>query len=165
VGDILQDADDYQLVRDLLGLGSGEVSDALIESDVYLGYVEGEVEEAIADYASLTGVDLVLLKAGAAAWVAALIAARKSAAEGGGFRIGPYSENSTANEWADRTRDLMQQAAHALSSISTRTLTRPTLLVLAGPTRARSVPADFEAWLEKIQPRILDWLEEGGEDD
>jgi hypothetical protein len=158
---------------------STDIADSVIDSFPFLPYVEAEVGAAITDYASLTGANRCRLKAGVACWTAALLAghlhgkaaAGTFASTGGGFRLGEYEENGPGAvvakvDYRQKALDLVQEAAKALAGISTRSFTRPQALALAGPTRSKSnVPSTAEAWLEKIQPRILDWFEENGEDD
>lgn len=161
---------EYSMVRAELGVDEDTIADADIESLACLFYVEAAVKEIITDWAILlvaADKNTVYLKTGVIKWVAARLCGKLLKSEAGGVRIGDYAETGDKVEWGGRARQLAKEAAGALARISTRTtLVRPTVMVLAGPTRSgATVPTDYEAWLERIQPRLLDWVEEGGQED
>ena len=160
-GDILTGTTDYDLVRDILGVDSTDLPDATITSDAYLTRVEDEVKATITDYGSLADSNLTRIKNGVAAWVAALLCGYFAKQTGGRYKIGDYEEKGEAIDWMARAMELTRQAASALGSISTRTWTRPSLLVVGGPTRSRSnIPTYTEEWLDKIKPPVLDWFDD-----
>lgn len=159
-------AADYPAIRALLGVSSSEVSDATIEQPPFLPEAEALVKAGITNYAALTGDNLQLLKAGVQAMVAALLCAKLQVERADSFRIGDYEEGGSAVKWQERAAGLLQDAQRALAGISTRTWTRPLALAVAGPSRSGSrIPTDLEQWYERILPRLIDWIEEGGEDD
>jgi hypothetical protein len=170
MGDILVDSD-FDIVRSLVDTDSTTVPDNVLSSFVYLDAIETAVKEAITDWATIVsggGNDLIWLKSGTAYMLAARLAARFRATTtaGGGFRIGGYSESGSSVRWDEVARDLMHKAAGELSRISTRTFTRQTLLLADGPTTSgTNVPEYWESWLERVQPRVLDWEEESGSED
>jgi hypothetical protein len=159
--------DDYPAIRALLGVDGDVVSDAEIGYDPFLPFVESQVAASIAGYATFSGADLYYLKTGVEAWAAARLCGLVLKKEAGGVKIGDYAETGDKVDWQNRAQELSKMAAGALGSISTRTWGRPALVVFAGPKRRgdRGAPASFENWLERIQPRLLDWLEEGGRED
>lgn len=161
---------EYAQIRALMGVDSDVVSDQDIESLPYLFYVEAEVKAIITDWATLltaATANTIRLKTGVMAWVAARLCGLVQKQEAGGVKIGDYAETGDKIEWGDRAKQLADMAASALAQISTRTaLVRPTGMVLAGPTRSETnVPSSIEEWIERIQPRLLDWVEEGGQED
>lgn len=164
----------YDGVRALLGVTDQEVSDADVEQDPYLPYVENQVATAIPDYASLVGADLYALKTGVECWTAArlchLLAGKAAAGTfgmtSGGFRLGDYEERGPGGviekmDYRRKAEELARLAAQALSSISTISHPAPSPLLLAGPTRSRSnVPSSTQEWLNKILPDVVEWPED-----
>lgn len=165
---ILKTAADYSMIRHLLDIDAVDLSDAIIEDYGFLPLVESDICAVITDYATIltaAGADSIRLKSGAAAWVAALIAHALYVSESNSVQIGDYQETAKTS-WLGYSDSLMGQAASSLAGISTRTYSRGSLLVLGGPTRAYGTgPDDIEVWLERIQPRFIDWVEEGGTED
>ena len=169
-GLILTSNADYSMIRSLLGVDSTQVTDLTIEDYGFLPLVEAEVTDIVTTYATILAAvakgNAYRLKTGVAAWVAALLCQHIEREEGQAVQIGDYREQATQVDWRAKADTLMEKAAGALASLSTRTLTRRTALVVNGPTRSKSnVPDDLEEWLERIQPRLLDWIEERGEND
>lgn len=160
---------DYSMIRLYLDADSTAVPAATIEDYGFLPYVEAEVTTAITNYGAILtagGANMYRLKTGVAAWVAALLCQHIAVGEMQGVQIGEHSEHASKLDWRQKAADLIALSANALAGVSTRTHTRMSLVKLAGPTLSGSnVPDDEEEWLEKIQPRFLDWIEEGGEDD
>lgn len=175
MGDILQGTEDFDVVRGLIHLDVAFMTDLLMGSFAFLDFVEALVKDNITDWATLMaggGSDMIYLKTGTACLLAIGISGsrlRGSASYGVGFRIDEYSETrpgGAAIAWDDVIADLKMKAEAAFSSISTFIRSRRKLVVMSGPTRAKTnVPLTWEAWLEKIVPPIIDWLEEDGEDD
>ncbi len=163
---ILKDAGDYDSVRNLLGVTSGDVADAVIEDTPYLPTVEGDLAAAITGYATLVGANAIRLKTGAACWTASLlcgylVGVQAEAASDGGFTVGAYSEkvgSSAGVDYATLAADLRARAAEALAGITTRTFTRPSLMKFAGPKHRADEgrPTTLEGWLDLITPPILE---------
>lgn len=167
-GDILTGTTHYNAVRNMLGVDSTAVSDSLIESLDLLTYVEGQVKVMVTDWAALkaaAGQDYVRLQMGVAAWVAARLCGTLRRDEGRSFKIGPYAQTASKTDWAERAGELARDAKSYLAQISTQSApARVTLFTRDGPTRSRTnVPGsdDFEYWLDKIEPGVIDWLEDG----
>ena len=166
-GDILTGTTDYNAVRNMLGVDSATVADSLVESLDMLTYVEGQVKEMVTDWATLKaadGQDYVRLRMGVAAWVAARLCGYLKRDEGRSFKIGPYSQSASKTDWMDRAKELAREAKGYLATISTQTApSRVTLFTRDGPTRSRTrVPGsgEFEAWLDRIEPQVIDWLQD-----
>jgi hypothetical protein len=168
---ILTTTGDYDEVRELLGVTSTQISDAVITSFPFLPTVEAEVAAAITDYATLTGANSYRLKSGTAHWVASLLCLYieglyANIQSDGGFAVGDYKEDGqkllVKMDYRAQAESLARLAAEALGGITTRTWTRPALVVFAGQTRRsdKGMPTDFDEWLEKIRPRIIDAIEE-----
>ena len=168
--DILQQHE-FPQVRSLLGVDSDNITDADILALPVLYLVEASVKEVITDWATLVtaaSADYIRLKSGVMYWVAALLCDKLMKSEAKSVKIGDYSETGGDEvDWKDKAADLVRKAAGILASVSTRTaLTRPTAMVLAGPTRSEAgVPSELEEWIERIQPRFLDGVEEGYDED
>jgi len=160
-------ATDYPPIRTLLGVSSTELPDATIEQSPFLPTAEAIVKQGITNYASLTsGDNSVLLKAGAAALCAALLCVKFAREDAADFKVGDYEERGRQVDWRARAAKLLEDAERALGAITTRTFTRRTLVALAGPTRSGlNVPEEIEQWVERVVPRFVDWVEEGGEED
>lgn len=167
-GDILTGTTHYNAVRNMLGVDSTTITDDLIEAFDILTYVEGEVKEMVTDWATLklaAGQDYRRLQMGVAAWVAARLCGYLRRDEGRNFKIGPYSQTASKTDWLERARELAKDARVYLAQISTQTATttRLTLFTRDGPTRSRTnVPgsAEWEAWLDKIEPQVIDWIQD-----
>jgi len=171
MSDILQDTD-FNQVRTLAQVDSTTVPNSTLGSFTHLEMIEALVKDGVTDWAThmanTSSQDRVYLRSGTAHLLAAKIASEMKANEesGAGFRVGGYSESTKKIEWDAVVDDLIRQAKVAFSSISTRTFNRRTALNLSGPTSSGAiVPDDFEGWIDRILPRVLDWEEEGGEDD
>lgn len=171
--DIVKPAD-FDEIRTLLGVDSSVVSDNDIAALPMLHYVEARVKAVVTDWATIVAAasataltNKVYLKTGVMAWVAARLCGLIMKKEAGGVKIGDYAETGDKLDWPARADELAAMAAEALGCISTRTISRPTYVTFAGPKRRadRGAPEEFEHWLERIRPRLLDWLEEGGEED
>ena len=169
MGDILEDSADYDAVRYALGVDSSTVSDALIQSLNFLVYVEAEVKAMVTDWSTLMsggGRDKNNLQLGVVHWVASRLAGYIERDEGRSYKAGPFAESVTGKsvDWRQKAADLAQAAAAHLSRISTQTApSRLTLLTRDGPTRSRTnVPGsdEWEAWEDKIEPGVVDWLED-----
>jgi len=157
---------DYALIRALLGVSIAEIPDATVILEPFLPSAEAVVKAGITNYAALTGDNLIHLRSGAAALCAALLCQEMERADAQSFTVGSYSERGSTVDWRGKASALLAQARADLAAITTRTWTRRTLVALAGPTRSGSnVPAEIEQWVERVVPRFVDWVEEGGEDD
>jgi hypothetical protein len=168
VADILTTAADIESVRQALGVGSAVIGDALIAGNRFLPYVEASVKELIPTYAAILtagGLNAMRLKVGTANWIAARLTAHMARQEGLNYRTGTYQQSASATDWPARGYELMREAARELAGLGTSgTPGRPTLFTVSGPTRSGSnQPATFAEWLDKIQPEILNWLEESEE--
>lgn len=174
MGDILDPAD-YPSVRYLLGGDSVSLPDAVIEAEPSLTYIEQVVKDMADGWSSDKDFDAIkaedskdwlFLRVGTMCLLAARLVRYLSMQEGAGFKIGGYSETGRVLMWQDRVIELIHSAAEAFARISTRAFVRPTILLATGPTSSgEAVPEEWEEWVERILPRILDWDEEGGEDD
>lgn len=165
---ILDEDGDYDIVRNVLGISSSEVTDAIIGEDPHLPAAEAMVKGAITDYATLTGDDATFLRTGTVKLCAGFLCQRLLKLEGESFKVGAFEERADKVDWKGRAETLIREAAWALAHITTRTFTRMTAVAVAGPTRSGSrVPGadEIERWVERIIPRFVDWIEEGGEDD
>lgn len=157
---------DFDAIRALLGVSETTVPDATIEATPFLPAVESEVTAVIIDYATLSGDNATRLKAGVQAYVAALLCGHIERCEGSAFRIGQFEEKAGSVDWKAKAVDLMRLAAGYLGAITTRTWSRRTAIALAGPSRSGArVPSEMEQWIERITPRIVDWIAEGGDED
>jgi len=160
---------DYNMIRGLLGVSSTEVPDATVLLEPFLPSAEAVVKAGISTYATIilaAGDNLVLLRSGTAALCAALLCQEMERADAQSFRVGDFDERGSKVDWRGKANTLLERARTLLAGISTRTWTRRTSVALAGPTRSGSnVPAELEQWTERIVPRFVDWVEEGGEDD
>jgi hypothetical protein len=158
---------DYGIVRALLGVSATEIPDATVLMEPFLPTAEAIVKAGITNYASLTsGDNQVHLRAGTAELCAALLCEKMQRDDAQSFTIGQFEERGTKVDWRAKAQELLQAAKLSLSAITTRTWTRRTLVAVAGPTRSgANVPEELEQWVEKIVPRFVDWVEEGGEDD
>lgn len=168
--------DDYDSIRALLGITKNELSDLEIEQAGYLPYVEAQVKNSVTDYASLTGDDETFLKVGIECWTAALLCrflhgkavAGTFAIDSGGFKLGDYEEKGSGStivklDFLQRAKELADQAVEALGSISTRSFTPVSYLLLAGPTRSgATAPTTTQEWLDKIVPEVVKWADEEG---
>ena len=159
-------ATDYPQIRSLLGADSTELADVTIEQDPFLPAAEAMITANLTDYASLTGANSYLLKSGAAALTAAFLCPKLEREDSESFKIGQFQESGSKVDWRAKARELLELAKVYLAQVSTRTFTRRTAVALAGPTRSGSnIPEEIEQWIERLQPRFMDWVEEGGEDD
>lgn len=174
MGDIL-DSGDYDAVRQLIGASATSVPNAVIESFPYLDYVEQIVKDMADGWSSdldfdaiklAAGNDWLYLRVGTAHLLAARLIGYVSSKKGAGFKAGGYGETGIELNWDERFRELVQEAAKAFARISTRDWTRQTIFIATGPTSSGEAVADeWEEIFEMIQPRILDFAEEDGEDD
>lgn len=166
---ILTATSDYDMVRALLGVSETELPDATVEMEPFLPTAEAIVKQGITTYAAINtagGDNKSLLRSGTAALTAALLCQGVDNGELDTFRVGEYEETGNRLDWQAKALELLKAAFRALGAISTRTFTRRTLVAVAGPTRSgTNVPAELEQWIERIVPRFVDWVEEGGEDD
>jgi hypothetical protein len=157
---------DYDMIRALLGVGDTELPDTTVEMSPFLPTAEAIIKQGITDYDSLTGDNAKLLKAGTAALCAALLCQELERNETADWRVGDYWEHGSKLDWREKAKALLRDAMRALGAITTRSFSRRTALAVAGPTRAGThVPEKLEQWVERIVPRFVDWVEEGGEDD
>ncbi len=171
---ILAEAD-FDAVRYLLGVDSDTLPDAVIRALPNLEFVEAIVMEMADDWDDTTqfagiktaaGSDWTYLRTGTMHLLAARLVAYARVNEVDSVRIGTYSESGRSLSWSERTQECIQHAAEALSYISTRTFNQPKFFEVTGPTSSEAaVPEYWEEWQEMILPRILDWQEEGEEDD
>lgn len=164
MGDILDTAD-YDAVRNILGVGSQVVGDGVIESLNYLPIVEAEVKDAVptwSDILSADDSDTTRLKLGVANWVAARLCAFLQRQESQDYKLADYTHRPTDVDWAQKAKDLVAEAASSLAKLTAVTAPRRmTLLKVDGPTRSRTnVPSDLESWEDRIQPDVIDWLED-----
>lgn len=172
MGDILDETCDFDAVRELVPTTSSVVTDQQLERFTMLGFVEVLVKDAVTDWSTIkaaAGDDWTMLKSGTACMLAMKVAKRlasgSSSSSGAGFAVGGFRETGGAINWETKKAELMRCASAAFSAISTQTRSRMTLATFNGPTRSESnVPPTLEAWYEKIIPRFLDWIEEGGEE-
>lgn len=171
MGDILVDAD-YADVRDLVGADVAILPDTVLNRFTFLDTVEALVKLAIEDWSAIidagSGNDYVFLRSGTVYLLALRVAMRfrQSIQFGHGFSFGGYSESAKAIDWDAVIDTLKEWAEEAFGNISTRVWTRPVLILMDGPTSSgANVPSDFEVWIDRILPRVLDWEEESGEDD
>lgn len=163
---ILSSSTDYDMIRALLGVSETELPDTTVEMAPFLPTAEAIVKAGITNYAALTGDNSTLLKSGTAALCAAFLCQGVEGGQLDSFRVGDYWEQGSTIDWRLKALELLKAAFRALGAISTRTFTRRTLVAVAGPTRSgTNVPAELEQWIERIVPRFVDWVEEGGEDD
>jgi len=166
---ILSSSTDYDMIRALLGVSEAELPDATVEMAPFLPTAEAIVKQGITTYAAImaaAGDNLQLLKSGTAALCAALLCQGTDRGDLSAFRVGEYEEAVGKVDWRAKALDLMKAAFRSLGAISTRTFTRRTLVAVAGPTRSgTNIPDELEQWVERIVPRFVDWVEEGGEDD
>lgn len=167
--DILREAD-FDAVRSLIEVDSAIVSDSVLASFPYLPTLEILVKDAVTDWATLQSVggdDWTLLKTGTACLLAIrVVRTRFTSSQSSGFRVGGYEEKGREIELHDLVNRLTHMAKEAFMSISTAVLARPTFIMGAGPTSSGyNVPTDWEQWLERIMPRVIDWIQEDGEDD
>jgi len=165
MADILTTPAGVDSVRQALGVTSAVISDALIAGNRFLPYVEASVKELVPTWSAILaagGLPAIRLKIGTADWVAARLTAHMGRQEGLAYRAGNYSQSASATDWQARGYELMRDAARNLAALSTAgTPGRPALLVTSGPTRSGSnQPATFSEWLDKIQPEIINWLED-----
>jgi hypothetical protein len=173
MGDILDGTTDFDAVRDLIPITESEFSDSQIEQFTFLEVIEALVKEVITDWSTLktaAGTDWLYVRNGTACLLALKIASRiqssGSKSSGAGFSVGGYREQTGQVNWETKTSELMACASAAFGSISTQTRTVLTLGVFSGPTSSgRNIPADYEAYWEKIQPRFVDFLEEDEDED
>ena len=168
MGDILVNAAEYSTIRNALGVDSTYIPDALVEDLNFIPFVEAEVKAQVTDWASvLAGEDLdsIRLKLGVAYWVAARLCGYLERQESLDFSMADYSQKPTDVDWSVKARELSSEAAKHLFSIAGQTPTgRVTLFKVAGPTRSESrVPTDWEGWLDRIEPTVIDWLADGNE--
>ena len=169
MGDILRKTEEYEAVRQALGVDSSTLPDQTIQSLNYLVYVEGEVKQQVTDWSDIMsngGADRNNLQLGVAYWVASRVCGKLQRDEGRSIKAGPFSEtvNSQAVDWGKKSEALSKMASGHLARISTQTAaSRLTLFTRDGPTRSRTnVPAsdEWEAWEDKIEPGVVDWLED-----
>lgn len=165
MGDILVTSMHLDTVRQALGVSSDVVSDDLIRSMAFLDLVEGEVKETIADWSDLIsadGQDALRLRAGTAYWVAARLCGYLQLQESQVYKLADYSHSATQVDWPAKVAELSGEAARWLTKITTATTPgRPKLFIASGPTRSReNVPASYSEWLDKIQPLVLDWMDD-----
>ena len=173
MSDILAGTSDWDAVRSLIYASATVISDAVLESFPFIDTVEELLKKGITDWATIKangGADWTFLRSGTAYLLAARVVSDRFSASvtlGSGFKVGGYSESGKSGQnWQEIAAALIDKARAALSAISTRTFTRQSIVLRDGPTTSgTNVPPDFEYWLDKILPRVLDWVEEGGEDD
>ena len=166
---VLTEASDYDVIRHLIDVEEVDIPDEKIEMYPYLPWVEAEVTEVFTDYATLLstgGTDKYRLKTGVACLTAAKLCIHMATTMPTEVHIGNYIERPRL-DWFMLAEKLIAQAKAALNQISTKAdFTRRYIIAVAGPTRSESnVPSEYEEWVERIQPRIIDWVEEGGEED
>lgn len=163
MGDIIQ-AGEYENIRASLGVPLTLVSDATIELLNYLPLVEGEIKEIVADWETVLAgddQDTTRLKLATCAWVAARLCGYLQRNEARDYKVGDYAQRPTKIDWTEKARELSAEAAENLAAISTSAdVARQTFFVRDGPTRSGTrTPAAFSEWLDKIEPTVIDWLE------
>lgn len=175
MGDILSSSD-YDDVRALLGTDSDSLPTSVIEAAPFLDFVELAVQDqadswnSTKDFAwikSKAGDDWTYLRMGTMYLLAGKLALYAKRELYDKVKMGDYSRSGRALDWQADQRELVQQASQAFARVSTRTWNRPDVLIASGPTSSEvGIPSEWEEWYEMIQPRILDFAEEGeGEDD
>lgn len=168
MGDILVNAAEYSTIRRALGVDETYIPDELVEDLNFIPFVEAEVKAQVTDWAAvLAGDDLdtIRLKLGVAYWIAARLCGYLERPESLNFKMADYSQAPTDIDWPAKARELSTESAKHLFQIAGQTPTgRVTLFKVAGPTRSGSrVPDDWETWLDRIEPTVIDWLEDGNE--
>lgn len=164
--DILTDSTDLEAVRSYLGVDNTTVSDSLIATLPYQQLVEAQVEAQVTDWSTILtagGLDALKLKAGTAAWIAAGLCGHLERQEAQNVKIGPFTHQASSVDWSAKAVQLAQEAAGLLAQISTATpdTGRPKLFTVNGPTRSRgNVPSTYDAWLDRIKPVLIDWLDD-----
>lgn len=168
MGDILTSVE-YPAVRAFLGVGDDLVADATIELFTILDFVEAKIKEIISDWSTIKAAgsdDWIYLRTGTAAWVAARLCGYIEREESRDYRIDDYTQRPTEIDWSEKARELMVESARALAEISTKTtVSRIPLMKVDGPTRSgTNVPTYFYQWLDKIEPTVIDWLQDDDEE-
>lgn len=165
MGDILKRAD-YDAVRDMLGVENAVVlTDERVEGLAFLEYVEGEVKALFSTWQTIRDADdqdTKRLQLGVASWTAARLCRFMQRQDGRAYKVGDYSQSGAGLDWLAKARELANDAAKYLSLIAGATVPgRAKLMVATGPTSSgTNVPTEFEEILDKIQPTVIDWLED-----
>ncbi len=153
----------YDAIRDLLGVTTNEVSDAIIIELPFLPMAEAEVKQAITNYAAIkteAGDDYTRLVTAVCALTAVQFCPRLETWYNDQLAVGNFKVGSAIN-WRKKAEDILSIACRAMDGISTRTTrTYRTLMYLAGPARSGSrEPEDIDEWIERILPEIVNWVE------
>lgn len=142
-------SDDYDSVREILGVTSDDVDDRTIERTPYLPMAEAEVKAKVADWAAIQvagGSDLVCLKAAIEYRVAAALCDRLANTQRSGERVGDYGAGSI--DWAAQKTAFLRECETSLGRISTQTRTAPTLVMMAGISRTTRANRDLDPLAE-----------------
>lgn len=167
MAEIIESAE-YGNIRALLGVPDTILPDATIELFVFLPFVLGEVKELFPTWEAILAADdqdTKRLKVGAAAWAAARLCDFIEREESQSFRIDTYQQSPNKVDWRAKAEELADQSAGAFAAISSvGTASRMTLMKVDGPTRSETnLPSTFSGWLDKIEPTVIDWMEDEDE--
>ena len=175
MADILTEASDLDDVRAVLGVDSTNLPDSILESALFLVYIENIVEAMVdtwsgcADFDTLKlagGTNWDFIRAGTMMLLAAHAVGYINMKEADSVRIGNFAQSGRKIEWPEKRESLIARASEAFGNVTCRTFTAPSPVVLYGPSSAgRDIPDSMEEYVEKIQPRFLDFIEEGEDED
>jgi hypothetical protein len=159
--------DDFGDIRTKLGVTSDDLSDLEISSIGLLIVAEAMIQNAVPTWATLTGINLIFLRAATVALCGALavrsieLKRGQSFAQGGG----DYSESATKASWDSIREELLCEAKGYLLHINVSGTARPrtTIFLAAGPTSGgTNWPSRVEQWYARVQPTLLTWLDTNG---
>jgi hypothetical protein len=136
VNDILLVAE-YGNVRELFALSTTELPDATLSLLPYVPSVEAKLKARVTDWAAIivaAGDNATRLKMAAVYGVAAALCQRWANA----LRPGDKLADSTLGQidWREQEQMYRDKMEEALGNITTQTVTAPTLMALAGVSRA-----------------------------
>jgi len=175
MADILTKASDLDDVRAALGVDSTNLPDSILESTLFLDYVEDVVEAMVNTWSGCEDFDTLKLaggtnwefiRAGTMMLLAAHAVSYVNMKEADSVRIGNFAQSGRKIEWPEKHASMVARASEAFGNVACRTFTTPSPVVLYGPSSAgRDIPDSMEEYVEKIQPRFLDFIEEGEDED
>ena len=127
---------EYDSIREVLGLTDTDLPDATIERTPFLASAEIAVKGRVPDYAAIVaaaGDDQTRLYAGIVYLTAAKLCERAKNLYRPKERIGDFWAGEI--DWDELKIELLAEYENQIGSISTQTLSTPTLLTLAGISR------------------------------
>lgn len=135
----LTDIDYYDEIREILGIDDTIVSDDAIDRDMVMGQAVREVKTAVADWATVTGDDIKQLRVAVIYRSCSILCDRFRILQPNQEVIGDYEYVLSNTDWTEMATRFDNMMASAIQSISTYTVTYPTV-VLATPTTVENIP-------------------------